>query len=125
MRYWVATFDGKKWSNEEIAYAGSNLYRAEQHYAGGIAIHPDGDCVVISANVCPKSGEGLPNGKYQLFKAIKSGDKWEYTQLTFDPVFDHLRPVIVRGDMNALFWFTGSYPGFQNYHTDIMMSYEY
>ncbi len=125
MRYWLSIFDGKEWKSEEIAYAGSNLFKAEQHYAGGIALMPDGESVVISTNVDPKSGKHLPNYKWQLFKGEKNDKEWDFTQLTFDPVFDHLRPVIVRGDNNALFWFTGDYISFMNYHTDIMMSYEF
>ena len=126
MRYWTASFDGRKWTTEEIAFAGSNLYPKEQHYAGGFALFPDNkNQVVISANVYPKNGSSLPNNKYQLFKGVKVGDSWQWTQLTFDPVFDHLRPVIVRGEKNALFWFTGDYHTFLDYHTDIMMSYEF
>ncbi len=125
MRYWISTFNGKEWEVEQIAYAGSNLFPSEQHYAGGIALMPDGESVVLSTNVNPKSGEPLPNGKWQLFKGEKSGKEWNFTQLTFDPVFDHLRPVIVRGEKNALFWFTGDYHSFQSYHTDVMMSYEF
>jgi len=126
MRYWNATFDGKKWTKEEIAFAGSNLYPLEQHYAGGFALYPGkANEVVISANVYPQTGKQLPNNKYQLFKGIKEGNNWTWTQLTFDPVFDHLRPVIVRGEKNALFWFTGDYHSFLDYHTDIMMSYNF
>ncbi len=126
MRYWSATFDGKKWSASQIAYAGSNLYTVEQHYAGGIALMPnDSNIAVISCNVNPSNGEPLTRGIYQLFKGSKSGDKWQWDQLTYDPVYDHLRPVIVRGKNKALFWFTGDYASFMNYDTDIMMSYKY
>ena len=126
MRYWTATFDGKKWKTDEIAFAGSNLYAKEQHYAGGFALHPgNSKQVVISANVNPKDGKKLPNNKYQLFKGVREGRSWKWEQLTFDPVFDHLRPVIIRGEKNALFWFTGDYLSFHDYNTDIMMSYEF
>ncbi len=126
MRYWSATFDGKKWKAAQIAFAGSNLYTVEQHYAGGIALMPnDSNIAVISCNVDPSNGEPLTRGIYQLFKGEKSGNKWSWTQLTHDPVYDHLRPVIVRGKNNALFWFTGDYLSFMNYDTDIMMSYKY
>lgn len=126
MRYWTSTFDGRKWQNEEIAFAGSNLYPREQHYAGGITLHPENDqAVVISADVNPEDGVPLPKRKYQLFRGEKKDDTWTWTQITFDPVFDHLRPVIVRGEKNSLFWFTGKYHTYKDYHTDIMMSYEY
>ena len=126
MRYWSATFNGKKWDVSQIAYAGSNLYPAEQHYAGGIALMPNNSSIaVISCNVDPSTGKSLNRDIYQLFKGVKKGNKWDWTQLTFDPVYDHLRPVIVRGKNNALFWFTGHYTSFMNYDTDIMMSYKY
>ncbi|WNJ17562.1 glycoside hydrolase family 88 protein [Pontibacter sp. G13] len=126
MRYWTATFNGRKWKKEEIGFAGSNLYPKEQHYAGGIALYPaNGNTVIISADVHPSTGEPLPKRRYQLFKGVKKGKSWNWEQLTFDPVFDHLRPVIVRGERNALFWFTGDYRTFLNYHTDVMMSYEF
>lgn len=126
MRYWDATFDGNRWTTSEIAYAGSNLYAAEQHYAGGIALMPkNSDVVVVSCNVNPASGKALEGGRYQLFRGDRSGVAWSWKQLTFDPVYDHLRPVIVRGDNNALFWFTGRYRSYMNYDTDIMMSYGY
>lgn len=126
MRYYTATFDGKKWNVGQIAYAGSYLYPVEQHYAGGIALMPnDSNVTVISTDVCPSSGKPLVGGRYQLFRGDKVDGEWSWKQLTFDPVYDHLRPVIVRGKNNALFWFTGSYIGFMNYDTDIMMSYKF
>lgn len=126
MRYWTASFNGKKWATEEISYAGSNLYPKEQHYAGGFALYPgNSGQVVISADVNPKDGKQLPNNKYQLFKGTKEGKTWNWEQLTFDPVFDHLRPVIVRGEKNALYWFTGNYNTYKDFNTDIMMSFEF
>lgn len=126
MRYWTASFNKKKWHIEQIAFAGSNLYPREQHYAGGFALYPgNSKKLVISADVNPTNGAPLPNNKYQLFKGTKDGDVWTWKQLTFDPVFNHLRPVIVRGDNNALFWFTGDYHTYKDYHTDVMMSFEF
>lgn len=126
MRYYTATLNGKKWQVSEIAYAGSNLYPVEQHYAGGIALMPeDASKVVISSDVYPDSGKPIVGGRYQLFRGDKKDGAWSWEQLTFDPVYDHLRPVIVRGENNALFWFSGYYRAFMNYDTDILMSYEF
>ena len=126
MRYWTARLEGGQWMCEQIAYAGSNLYPKEEHYAGGMAIDPqDTDRVVVSADVDPETGKPLPKRKYQLFKGTKSSKGWTWEQLTHDPVNDHLRPVIVRGKKNALFWFAGEYRRYQDYECRIMMSMEF
>ncbi|MDF7825933.1 glycoside hydrolase family 88 protein [Pontiellaceae bacterium B12227] len=126
MRYWTARYADGQWMCEQVAYAGSNLYPKEQHYAGGIALHPNDDQqVVISSDVFPESGKPLPKRIYQLFKGTKTSKGWKWEQLTHDPVSDHLRPVIVRGKENALFWFAGEYKRYQEYDCQIMMSMEF
>ncbi len=126
MRYWVAPFKDGKLQPEQIAFAGSNLYPKEQHYAGGIALYPSNENeVVISADVDPKTGEPLPKRIYQLFKGTRESGGWKWEQLTHDPVNSHLRPVIVRGKKNALFWFAGDYRSFKDYDCEIMMSMDF
>lgn len=122
--YGTAVFTGKKWKSKEIAFTGSSI--SDEESVGGITIHPNkSNVVVISTNVHPEKDKKLPNEKYQLFTGTKKGEAWQWKQLTFDPVFDHLSPTIVRGEKNALFWFTGDYHSFNNHQTDIMMSYEF
>lgn len=126
MRYWTARRVDGKWTAEQVAFAGSNLYPKEQHYAGGIALNPANDQeVVISADVNPQTGKPLPKRIYQLFKGTKNLDGWTWEQLTHDPVNNHLRPVIVRGKQNALFWFSGQYRAYTDYDCSIMMSLEF
>ncbi|WP_168442176.1 glycoside hydrolase family 88 protein [Pontiella desulfatans] len=126
MRYWTARFSDGRWTCEQIAFAGSNLYPKEQHYAGGIALHPENDQeIIIAADVFPDSGKPLPKRVYQLFKGSKTSRGWTWEQLTHDPVNNHLRPVIVRGKENALFWFAGEYRRYQEYDCEIMMSMEF
>ncbi|VGO19185.1 glycoside hydrolase family 88 protein [Pontiella sulfatireligans] len=126
MRYWTARLENGQWACEQIAFAGSNLYPKEQHYAGGVALHPQNDQqVVISADVNPKTGKPLPKRIYQLFKGTRSNGVWKWEQLTHDPVNNHLRPVIVRGKENALFWFAGDYTRYQEYDCQIMASFEF
>ena len=123
MRYWTASYKNGKWSTEEIAFAGSNLYPKEEHYAGGIALNPsNSNEVVISADVNPKTGEALPKRFYQLFKGTRGENGWNWTQLTHDPLNSHLRPTIVRGKNNALFWFAGEYKRYQEYDCEVLMS---
>ncbi|MDZ8119183.1 glycoside hydrolase family 88 protein [Pontiella agarivorans] len=126
MRYWTARYVDGKWACEEIAFAGSNLYPKEQHYAGGIALNPaDDQEVVISSDVFPDTGKPLPKRIYQLFKGTKTAGGWTWKQLTHDPVNNQLRPVIVRGRENALFWFAGAYRRYQDYDCEILMSMEF
>lgn len=111
MRYWTARVKNGQWTCKQIAYAGSNLCPEEEHYAGGITLDPFNDQqVIISADVNPESGEPLPQRIYQLFKGTRSADgTWTWQQLTHDTQNNHLRPTLVRGRKNSLFWFSGQY----------------
>ncbi|MBB6429237.1 glycoside hydrolase family 88 protein [Algisphaera agarilytica] len=127
MRYWTARLIDGEWQTEEIAFAGSNLYPKEQHYAGGIALDPhDDQRVVVSADVHPATNEPLPGRVYQLFKGTKSenGD-WDWEQLTFDPVNHQLRPVLVRDRPETLVWFAGEYATYADYRCKVMASFGY
>jgi hypothetical protein len=124
MEYRLARWDGSEWQQERIAHAGSNLYPAEQHYAGGIAIDPfDAERVIVSADVDPASGEPLPGRVYQLFEGRHSGEGWTWTQLTFDPAADQLRPTFVRQRPNTFLWFAGRYDTYTDYDARIMGSF--
>lgn len=126
MRYWTARFAVGQWTTEQVGFAGSNLYLKEEHYAGGIALHPTNELeLVISADVHPATGEPLPKRIYQLFKGTKGARGWSWEQLTHDPLYNHLRPVIVRGKNNALFWFSGEYRTYQDYDCSILMSMDF
>lgn len=123
MRYWTARFENGEWVCEEIAYAGSNLYPQEEHYAGGIALDPNNDQqLIISADVNPETGEPLSGRVYQLFRGERQNGQWIWTQLTFDSVNDNLRPIIVRGFPEALFWFSGKYRDYRTYDSRVMAS---
>lgn len=123
MRYWIARVIDGEWTTEQVAHAGSNLYLAEQHYAGGIAIDPlSADRLVISTDVHPDTGEPLPGGVYQLFKGTRDENEWTWEQLTFDPVNDQLRPILVRGRPDTLVWFAGRYGTYSDYQCRILVS---
>ena len=124
MRYWTARLESGRWRCEQVGHAGSNLYPKEEHYAGGIALHPGNDGqLVVSADVDPGTGEPLPKRIHQLFKGTKNANGWTWEQLTHDPVNNHLRPVIVRGERNALFWFAGDYRSYKDYDCSILASF--
>ena len=53
-RYRYARWDGDRWHDREIAYAGSRLYPGEVHYTGNVALNPQNpDELYISTNVDP------------------------------------------------------------------------
>lgn len=121
MRYWIARLEDGQWTCEQIAFAGSNLYLKEEHYAGGIALDPfNVQRVVISSDVNPATGAPLPKRIYQLFRGSRENGQWNWEQLTHDPVNNHLRPVLVRGRPDSLFWFSGKYVWYGDYQCAIM-----
>src|SRR6185436_9332398 len=55
-RFYYARFDGKQWNVQEIAHAGTRLYRNEDDYTGLVALHPsDPDVLYISTDADPVS----------------------------------------------------------------------
>lgn len=59
-RYHYAWWDGQRWHQHEIAYAGRRLYPDEDDYTGGAALDPqDTSVVYISTDADPLSGEPL------------------------------------------------------------------
>ncbi len=125
LRYMYSDFDPKtkQWTCREIGFAGTRLYRGENHYAGGITVNPeDGNKVYISADVDPVTGKALAAGRYQLFEGTRSGEKWTWKQLTFDTQVDNLRPVMPRrrgeSDVQTLVYFRGHYRTYRDYEVD-------
>ncbi|MDQ8188370.1 glycoside hydrolase family 88 protein [Pelagicoccus sp. SDUM812002] len=126
LRYWVAQWspDSNKWSNSEVAYAGSYLYEQERHYAGGISIDPEDTAIIyISSNVEPATGAPNDTGRYQLYQGrlSPSGSVSNWEQLTFTPDQDNIRPFVPRnhnGEMNVL-WLRGHYYSYTHYQTDV------
>ncbi len=129
LRYRYARYnpEKKKWSEQEIAFAGSHLYVPENHYAGGICIDPDNlDVLYLSSDVDPDSGEPNGTGKYQIYKGTTSdkGKSWNFEQLTCDPENDNLRPVVPRNKPEnigeCVLWFRGDYKSYEEYDCEIV-----
>lgn len=127
LRYRLATWDSdnKQWCQREIAYAGTHIYEAEQHYAGGIALDPDNDSqIYLSADVDPVTGVKLPGGRYQIFKGTISHEgQWSFQQLTFDAQCDNLRPIVPRNHRryaDMVLWCRGRYNTYTDYKTEIV-----
>jgi hypothetical protein len=122
-RYRIASWDGKKWTDREVAFAGRCLYPAESSYTGLITLDPkDPETVVISTNVNPSTGEDR-GGQHEIYRAkVGSGDdiktiKWQ--AVTKDSPVTNIRPVILReGKKRYILWNRGVFRTFKNYQLD-------
>jgi len=129
-RYHYARWNGKRWVDHEIAYAGSCLYSSELDYTGNIALDPDDpDTLYISTNVEPRSGTPLlsrADGKrhYEIFQGTttKGGASWTWTPITTNSSADNLRPIIPEGsrDKSILLWLRGTYRAYTDYHLSVV-----
>ncbi len=119
-RFHYARWDGKRWIQHEIAYAGKRLYPFEDDYTGLGAIDPqDVNHLVISTDAHPVTGEPLVSATdgrrhHELFRGrtTDGGKTWKWEPLTQNSDADNLRPLIPSWDdprRRALVWMRGSY----------------
>ncbi|WP_051235497.1 glycoside hydrolase family 88 protein [Marinimicrobium agarilyticum] len=122
-RYRIASWDGEKWIDREVAFAGTQLYEREASYTGLITLNPEDPTeVAISADVNPSTGTAL-EGKHQIFRAhIGEEDNTstvEWNQVTHDPARHNIRPMFVPGEkQDALVWVRGQYNTYTDYYMD-------
>ena len=129
-RFHYARWDGQRWVDHEIAYAGSCLYSRELDYTGNVTLDPnDPNVVYISANVDPKSGNPLlsrADGKrhYEIFagKTTDGGAAWSWTPITGNSSMDNLRPIVPAGsrDHTVLLWLRGTYRAYTDYNLSVV-----
>lgn len=129
-RYRYARWDGKRWLDYEIAYAGTRLYPGEDDYTGNIALDPvDPDTVYISTNADPRTGTPLVSAAdgrrhWEIFhgRTRDGGRSWEWTALTRDSARDNIRPIVPLPDprYRAVLWLRGTYTSYTNYDLDIV-----
>lgn len=124
-RYRLASWDGQKWIDREVAYAGKCLYTRESSYTGLIALDPtDPQFVVISTDVDPKTGKDL-GGFHEIYRA-HIGPEDDITTIDWQPVTANspernLRPKILRdGDRRVILWLRGDFRTFVNYQMDVV-----
>ncbi|MBN1973453.1 MAG: BNR-4 repeat-containing protein [Sedimentisphaerales bacterium] len=126
LRYRYARWNStdKKWDERQIAYAGTNLYVPENHYAGGITIDPENTNIVyISCDVNPVDGKPNLTGRYQIYRGILQNvnNQWQWTQLTFNTDADNIRPIIPQkhGCKICVIWLQGQYKKYTDFTTHI------
>lgn len=124
--YRVASWDGEKWNDRQIAFGGSCLYARESSYTGLFAFDPeDPEQVYISTDVDPATGESL-GGVHEIYTArIGPTDDVatiQWRQLTFDSEYKNIRPIVVAGGGYKVVLWLGGHPWrhFCDYETDAL-----
>jgi hypothetical protein len=122
-RYRLASWDGAKWVDREIAHAGGCLYPRESSYTGLVTMDPvDPTVVFISTDVDPQTGKST-GGKHEIYRAkVGLGDdvtNIEWHAVTRDSKVRNIRPMVVRdGAKRIVLWQRGEFRTFTNYDLD-------
>ncbi|MEW4925065.1 glycoside hydrolase family 88 protein [Algibacter sp. 2305UL17-15] len=124
-RYRVTSWDGEKWNDREIAYAGKYLYKAESSYTGLFAFDPeDPTNVYISTDVNPSTGEDLGEN-HEIYSAkIRAND--DISTITWKPITENsahrnIRPIVVaNGGYKVLLWLYGPWHHYEDYDSNVI-----
>jgi hypothetical protein len=118
-RFHYARWDGKRWVEHEIGYAGKRLYAGEDDYTGLGAIDPQHTSVVyLSSDAEPNTGRPLISAAdgerhHEIFRGETrdGGATWRWTPITANSTVDNLRPIVpVWNDSRTiLVWMRGTY----------------
>jgi len=119
-RFRVASWDGSKWIDREVAYAGKCLWDMESSYTGLITLDPvDPYLAVISTDVNPSTGMDS-GGKHEIYRGRVGIDndigtiKW--VPMTTNSTTRNIRPVILRnGNQRVICWNRGRFDGYLDY----------
>jgi hypothetical protein len=124
-RYRYARWDGRKWHDHEIAYAGTCLYPGQDDYTGNICIDPDNlNVVYLSSDVNIQNGQPNVSGHYEIYKGVTKdyGKTWTWTAITTESNVDNIRPIVPKwnSDNTALLWLRGKYYSYTNWDLDVV-----
>ncbi len=122
--YRLASWNGEKWIDRQIAFGGKCLYERESSYTGLMAFDPENpQRMYISTDVNPSTGE-FSGGVHEIYTAeVGPNDdvstiQWE--AITKDSKYKNIRPICVAGDGYKVLVWLGNKPWrhFQDYETD-------
>lgn len=124
-RFRIAQWDGKKWNDREIAYAGKCFYQVESSYTGLMTFDPENPTqVYISTDVNPTTGK-FTGGVHEIYSAtIKPTDniktiRWK--AITTGSTERNIRPILVAKDgYKVLVWLRGEWNSYVNYNVDVV-----
>ncbi len=130
LRYRYAWWDGKKWNDQEIAYAGTRLYQVEYDYTGNICLDPDDlNQVFISTDADPVTGKALISSAddkrhYEIFHGVTNngGKNFRWNAITSNSTVDNLRPIVPKWNkkQTMLLWYRGTYRTYTDYETEVV-----
>jgi hypothetical protein len=133
LRYRLARWNGTKWTDHEIAYAGHKLYPGEDDYTGNIALDPHNpNEVYISTNADPLTGKPLISKAdnqrhWELYRGVsEDGVKFAWTPLTHDSKADNIRPIVPiwPGNQIALLWLRGKMRSYTDFTFEVVGALE-
>jgi rhamnogalacturonyl hydrolase YesR len=125
LRFRITSWDGHKWNDREIAYAGKCLYKVESSYTGLLTFDPDDPTnVYISTDVNPSTGEDL-GGNHEIYSAkIGASDDIstiEWKALTSKSPHRNIRPIVVSDEgYKVLLWLYGPWQYYTNYDSNVV-----
>jgi len=123
-RYRIASWNGQRWIDREVAFAGSALYPREASYTGLIALDPaDPTYAVLSTDADPSTGQPLGGGRHAIYRGRVHADddiqSIDWQRITPPSDADNLRPMILRdGDQRVVLWQRGRFDTFIDYNLD-------
>lgn len=124
-RFKITSWDGQKWNDREIAFAGKCLYKVESSYTGLLAFDPeDPTNVYISTDVNPSTGEDLGGNHEIYFAKIGPNDtvlniKWK--AITSNSPYRNIRPIVVSSEgYKVLLWLYGPWYSYTNYDSNVV-----
>lgn len=122
-RFRIASWDGEKWNDREVAFAGHCLYATETSYTGLISFDPnDPAIVVIATDVDPSSGRNV-GSLHEVYRATVGPhddiNSVEWERVTKDSPVRNLRPVVVSdGRRRVILWNRGDFRSYVDYQMD-------
>lgn len=129
-RYRYARWDGAKWQDSQLAYAGRRLYAGEDDYTGLVALHPHNpDVLYISTDADPETGRPLvsqADGRrhHEIIKGVTRnyGKTWQWTHVTRNSTADNLRPIVPKwgNAKTALLWLRGTLRSYTDYDLEVV-----
>jgi len=110
-RYHWATWDGRRWRDEELTAAGPSFEGsgAEPAYSGGIALDDADPAIAYLSRAVA--------GRHELERWTRTRDGWTVDPLTRGSSAPNVRPFPVAG---GLAWMRGDYPSYTAFRTALV-----
>lgn len=124
-RYRYAAWNGVRWIDHQVAFAGTRLYAGEDDYTGLICLVPESPgTVYFSSDVDIDSGGPNSSGHYELYRGQTddSGASWKFDAITSHSRVDNLRPIVPRSDgrQSAILWLRGEMTSYTHYDFEVV-----